>query len=424
MPSIIALVDCNNFYVSCERLFQPKLDSEPVIVLSNNDGCVVARSDEVKALGVKMGQPVFEIKSLIARHRIKVFSSNYALYGDLSTRLSHILTELGENLEVYSIDEAFLQIKEIAVEQLTSYAHSIRNKINQYIGIPVSIGIGPTKTLAKLANHYAKKNKTSTQGVFDITAPHMQDWLLPQIDVSDIWGIGSNWSRQLRRFGIHTAYDLKHADIRWIRKQFNVIMQKTVWELNGEACFPLEQQAPKKKEILCSRSFGELQYAYESLRSAIAHHTSAAATKLRKQNTLCTSLYVFIRTNPFRTQDRQYSQGCAIYLPQATDDTSILLRYTTQALKQIFKPGFRYKKAGVMLQALCDNDHFQLSLMAPNWRDNRALMHALDRINQRYGKGTLVYGAEGCSDNWKMRRAQLSSRYTTAWSNLPIVKAK
>lgn len=421
--SAIALVDCNNFYVSCERVFQPKLEGQPVVVLSNNDGCVVARSDEVKALGVEMGQPVFEIKKLIYKHRIKVFSSNYALYGDLSARLSCILEGLGEEVEVYSIDEAFLHLDKILPQQLEPYASQIKHKINQYIGLPVSIGIGPTKTLAKIANHYAKKNKALTSGVFELTSPESQDWLLPQIDISKIWGIGPRWSKKLRKYGIHTAQDLKQANRTWIRSTFNVVMLKTVWELNGLPCFDLELNAQKKKEIVCSRSFGKLQQDFDSLRSAIAHHMTAASTKLRKQNSLCRGLYVFIRTNPFRTQDKQYRNGCYITLPQATDDTNVFLRYATFALKKIFKPGFLYKKAGVMLYDICDNDHFQLSLMGTPWKERPALMQTFDDINKRFGKGTVVYGTEGMRHQWKMNRTRLSSRYTTAWSNLPIVKA-
>jgi DNA polymerase V len=416
MNETIALVDCNNFFVSCERLFQPRLANKPVIVLSNNDGCVVARSDEVKALGVKMGQPAFEIKELIKRHGIQVFSSNFALYSDLSNRFSRILETFSDRVENYSIDEAFLPLQ-------PHDASMVRNTIYQYIGLPVSIGFAKTKTLAKLANDYAKKNKLLTQGIFDLTSPETQDEILPKMEVGDIWGIGAQWAKKLKAFNIHTAQDLKMADPTWIKRAFNVILLKTVMELNNVPCSDLVVETSKKKTILCSRSFGESQTQYESVRSALAHHVSSAAFKLRQQHSLCQGVQVFIRTSPFRTQDRQYANEAYVNLPQPTDDTGILLQHAEKGLKQIFKPGYQYKKAGAMLYDLYDNQAYQLSLFQSSSSGSTKLMKALDKINAKFGRGTLVYGTEGFETPWKRARAKLSPRFTTHWQELPIVKA-
>lgn len=423
MQPSIALVDCNNFYVSCERLFAPQLQNVPVIVLSNNDGCVVARSDEAKALGIKMAQPVFEIKQQIKQHGITVFSSNYNLYGDLSSRFNRILETASDTVEIYSIDEAFLHLYQNEESQRADYALHLKNNIYQYIGLPVSIGIAQTKTLAKIANDYAKKNKINTNGIFDLSSVEAQNWLLPQIAIGDIWGIGRRWSEKLKKHGIHTAQDLKQANQVWVRKTFSIVMQKTVLELNGVPCLRVEQDLSPNKQIICSRSFGELQTEEKNVRSAVAHHASSAAVKLRKQQLLCRGVHVFIRTNSFRSQDKQYSNGCYIALPQATDDTGVIIHYAVMGLKQIFKNGFRYKKVGIMLYELCDKQSFQLSLLEPPTKDNVALMIALDKINKRFGKGTLVYGTEGTQPLWGMNRKLLSPCYTTQWRDLPIVKA-
>ena len=416
VTTTIALIDCNNFFVSCERLFQPQLANKPVVVLSNNDGCVVARSDEVKALGVKMGQPAFEIKELIKKHDIQVFSSNFALYSDLSNRLSRILETLSDEVENYSIDEAFLRIE-------PSEAIHIKNKIAQYIGLPVSIGLAKTKTLAKLANDYAKKHKYLTQGIFDLTSLEEQARILPQMKVEDVWGIGPKWANKLKAFHIHTAQDLKMASQSWIRKTFNVIMLKTVMKLNNIPCLDLAVESPKKKTILCSRSFAQLQERYEGVRQAIAHHVSLAAFQLRQQQSLCHGIHVFIRTSPFRTQDRQYANQAYIHLAQPTDDTGVLIKQAEQGLKQIFKPGYKYKKAGAMLDDLCDNDFYQLSLLPVPKLGNTNLMKTLDKINARFGRGTLVYGTEGFRAPPKRGQIKLSPRFTTSWQDLPIVKA-
>tara|TARA_R110002110_G_scaffold415856_3_gene658493 strand:+ start:72660 stop:73943 length:1284 start_codon:yes stop_codon:yes gene_type:complete len=420
----IAIVDCNNFYVSCERVFQPKLEGQPVVVLSNNDGCAVARSDEAKKIGIKMGQPYFQFKHLEKKHGIHVFSSNYALYGDMSARMAVILEQFSDTIEIYSIDEAFVNLTKYKNLDLNEYGQDLRQTIRQQIGLPVSVGISTTKTLAKLANYYVKKNKLATSGVFDLTTKKTQNWLLPKISIENIWGVGSRSTEKLKVYDIKTAHDLKLANPAWIRKKFSVIMLRTVYELNNEACFDFEHEPAPKKEIVCSRSFGTLQTEWQALRSAISHHTANAAAKLRKQDSMCMGIYVSIRTNPFRNHDTQYGKGSYQVLPQPTDETSVLLKYAVEGLKHVYKQGYRYKKAGIMLYDIRDNKMQQLSLLEPNLQSDPKLMKALDLINLRYGKGTLQYGCEKTAAGWKMSSSNLSPSYTTKWSDLPIVKAK
>jgi len=424
MTKTIAIVDCNNFYVSCERVFQPKLERLPVVILSNNDGCAVARSDEAKALGIKMGQPHFQFKHLEKKHNIQVFSSNYALYGDMSTRMAAILEQFSDNIEVYSIDEAFLDLTVFKQCHLTDYGKEICETVKQYVGLPVSVGISTTKTLAKIANYHVKKNKQKTQSVFDLTSEKTQDWLLPQISIDKIWGVGSRWAAKLKAHDIETAQDLKQANKAWIRKHFSVVMLRTVCELNNEACFGFEEEPAPKKQIVCSRSFGTLQTEWQSIRAAVAHHATNAAAKLRKQSSICSGVYVYIRTNPFSSKDSQYGNGSYQKLLQSTDDTSVILKYAINGLKQIYKQGYRYKKAGIMLYDLSSNKMQQLSLLEPNLKQNPKLMKALDAINARYGKGALQYASEKAGQGWQMANSNLTPSYTTKWSDIPIVKAK
>jgi len=424
MPQTIAIVDCNNFYVSCERVFQPRIEKLPVVILSNNDGCAVARSDEAKAIGIKMGQPYFQFKHLEKKYNIQVFSSNYALYGDMSARMAVILEQFSDNIEIYSIDEAFLNLTEFKHLSLAEYGKEICDTIKQQIGLPVSVGISTTKTLAKLANYYVKKNKQSSKGVFDLTSENTQNWLLPQIGIENIWGIGSRWAAKLKAYDIETAQDLKQANKTWVRKQFSVVMLRTVCELNNEACFDFEQEPAPKKEIVCSRSFGTLQTEWQSIRAAVSHHAANAAAKLRKQNSVCAGVYVCIRTNPFSKLDSQYGNGSYQKLLQATDDTSVILKYAMNGLKQVYKQGYRYKKAGIMLYDISSNKMQQLSLFEPNLKQNPELMKALDTINARYGKGALQYGSEITGKGWQMANSNLTPSYTTKWSDIPIVKAK
>lgn len=422
MKTIFALVDCNNFYVSCERVFNPKLEEKPVIVLSNNDGCVVARSDEVKALGVKMGIPVFKCKDLIKKHRIHVYSSNYALYGDMSQRVMDTLAQFTPDLEIYSIDEAFLSLSGFTSLNLTQYGKHIKNTIKKWTGIPVSIGIGPTKTLAKIANHIAKKNP-QFEGVFDITEHPQIDVLLDSIEVADVWGIGYQYSQFLNQNGIYTALQLKNAPDKWIKKHLTVVGLRTVDELRGISCIPLEQVAPPKKGIISSRSFGRPVETLPELKEAVATYVSRAAEKLRSQKSVASCVHVFLTTNRFKDEP-QYSNYATFWLPIPTAYTPDLIHYAHQNLGKMFKPGYRYKKAGIMLTGILSQQQVQLNLITPSYHPSREkiLMKTIDQINARWGSDTVKYAVAGIQRLWKMRQSKKSPRFTTHWKEIPVVR--
>ena len=422
MPRIYALLDCNNFYVSCERVFMPHLENRPVVVLSNNDGCVIARSNESKALGVKMGQPIFELSELINKHQIKTFSANFALYGDMSARLSELLTSICGKIEVYSIDEAFIDLTGYSNPE--KFSRDLVAKIRQDIGLPVSIGIGPNKTLAKIANYYAKTHKAFTQSVFNLSDPIIRSKVLPLISIDDVWGIGRRWALKLKQLGFQDAYELSLANSFWIHKKFNVVMAQTVRELNGESCLSLIYALNPKKQIRVSRSFHQLQTSYQGLRSAIATHSAYAAVKLREQKACCKGIYVFARTNPYRQLDKQYSGSYYLHFLAPTDDTTTIISHAMLALRHCFKAGYQYKKAGVILNELTPKQESQLGLFKDETSTHPNLMSVLDNINHRYGKGTLCYGSEKLSHSWQGKREWVSPRYTTQWNELPIVKAK
>jgi len=422
MKTIFALVDCNNFYVSCERVFNPKLEGKPVIVLSNNDGCVVARSDEVKALGVKMGIPAFKCKDLIKKHRIHVYSSNYALYGDMSQRVMDTLAQFTPDLEIYSIDEAFLSLSGFTSLNLTQYGKHIKNTIKKWTGIPVSIGISPTKTLAKVANHIAKKNP-QFEGVFDITEHPQIDVLLDSIEVADVWGIGYQYSQFLNQNGIYTALQLKNAPDKWIKKHLTVVGLRTVDELRGISCIPLEQVAPPKKGIISSRSFGRPVETLAELKEAVATYVSRAAEKLRSQKSVASCVHVFLTTNRFKDEP-QYSNYATFWLPIPTAYTPDLIHYAHQNLEKMFKPGYRYKKAGIMLTGILSQQQVQLNLITPSYHPSREkiLMKTIDQINARWGSDTVKYAVAGIQRLWKMRQSKKSPRFTTYWKEIPVVR--
>lgn len=423
MTPLFALVDCNNFYVSCERLFRPELEGRPVVVLSNNDGCIIARSNEAKALGIAMGAPYFQNRALIERHGVKVFSSNYALYGDLSNRVMSILQQLEPEVEVYSIDEAFIRLPGGAAADLTGRALSLRAKIRQYVGIPVSIGIGPTKTLAKIANRIAKKNPEHG-GVFDLTGRPDLNGLLAGTEVRDIWGIGRRGAAKLNRRGVSTALDLKNASgDGWIRKHLTVTGLRTAMELRGIPCIPVEHEPVPRKSMICSRSFGKPVFTLADMREAVSTYVSTAAEKLRGEGLAAANLHVFLQTNSHRRDLPQYSAGLMIELVQPTSSTPALIGAALTGLKKIYRPGFAYRKAGVMLTGLTAAAMRQQDLFRPAPRDNTALMHALDRINDRWGRETVRYASSGLAKPWCMTREHKSPAYTTRWKELPVVKA-
>lgn len=422
MP-VFALVDCNNFYASCEKLFRPDLKDTPVVVLSNNDGCVVARSREAKLLGIKMGVPVFQIKAEMQRHGILAFSSNYALYADLSSRVMRTLEEMAPRVEVYSIDEAFLDLTGIeSAISLVEFGQQVRERIGHWIGITVCVGIAPTKTLAKLANHAAKKYP-ATQGVVDLTNPDRQRRLLALVPVDDVWGVGKRLSKRLNALGITTALDLANASPRAIRDQFSVVLERTVRELNGESCIELEEISPTKKQIVCSRSFGVKVTQFELLREAVCEYATRATEKLRKEQQQAKVLTVFIRTSPFKDNEPQYSNSASGELLIPSCDTRDFIELANHLLKRIWKDGFRYAKAGVMLSDFYDPGMFQPGLFddVSTRSNSQQLMSVLDTINQS-GAGKVFFAGQGTKKDWSMKREHLSPAYTTRWDQLPRVK--
>ena len=358
---VFALVDCNNFYASCERVFDPRLKHRPIAVLSNNDGCIVARSNEVKALGIPMGVPYFEQKALIQKHNIKVFSSNYQLYGDMSQRVMDSLRLFAPDIEVYSIDEAFLRLDHLQPRDLYDYCTTIRAKVMQWTGIPVSIGIGPTKVLAKVANRVAKKQ--TDEGVFDIRSRETQDEILKTLDVKKLWGIARRWAERLNRMGIETALKLRDAHPHIIRKQLSVVGERLLRELRGQSCIDLEDVQPRKN-IMSSKSFGNLLTEKAPMQEALSNYASRACEKLRKQNSRAQAVYVFVQTNNFRETDAQYSNGITCSLTVPSSDTRTIIEAARFCLDRIYKPGYRYKKTGVMLLDLIPASQEQKHLFA------------------------------------------------------------
>lgn len=430
MP-VFALVDCNNFYASCEKLFDPKLKGTPVVVLSNNDGCVVARSAEVKALGIPMGVPWFQIREQARRHGIVAFSSNYALYADMSNRVVEVLSGFTSNIEVYSIDESFLEVSGFSnwPGGLAGYGEEIRQRIADWLGLAVCVGIAPTKTLAKLANHCAKKGLAGTAGVCDFTtmAPEMLTCLLGRIEVGEVWGVGRKISARLDAMGIKTVRELRDMNAETIRASFSVVLERTVRELRGVSCLALEELVPDRQQIMSSRSFGTLVYDLADLEEAVASYIAKGAVKLRAQDSLAGAVQVYIRTNIFKPEVPQYQRGVTVPLPEASADTRVLTAWALKVLRRIYRPGFGYHKAGVMLLNLVPRTSRQFALFdaqgsAMDGRSER-LMGVLDSINGRYGRGVLRLAAEGVDRSWQMRRGNLSPGYTTTWAGLPRVRA-
>jgi DNA polymerase V len=429
---VFALVDVNNFYASCEQLWEPRLRNRPVVVLSNNDGCVVARSKEAKALGVPMGAPWFKLSEQARQHRIIALSSNYELYASMSNRVVEILRDFTPELEVYSIDESFLSLEGmsgISQGDLVAYGQQIRQRIAQWVGLPVCVGIGPTKTLAKFANHLAKKN-AFFQGVCDYTVltQAQQDQWMSSYEVSEVWGVGRRISKRLGTMGIHTVLDLKHADPEHIRRAFSVVLQKTVEELNGTSCLPLELMAPAKQQIMSSRSFGQPVYDLDELEEAVTTYICRAAVKLRAQQSVAGAVTVAIMTNRFKEHAPQYSRSLVVPLPEPTADSRVLAAYAVSVLKHMYRPGFEYKKAAVMLCELQPEGQRQASL----WDDaadevgrerSRKLMGVLDEVNARFGRGALQLAGLGTNPVWTMKRGRVSPRYTTRWEDVPKVGA-
>ena len=418
---MIALVDCNNFYVSCERVFSPQLKFRPTVVLSNNDGCVIARSEEAKALGIKMGVPYFQIDYLIEKENLAVFSSNYTLYGDMSSRVMEALSFFSPETEVYSIDEAFLSF-ESEKNQNIAFGEKIRSDVYKWLGLPVSIGIAPNKTLAKIANRFAKR---SNLGVFELSNEKLINEVLIETSVNEIWGIGYNSTKKLNAISIKNGFQLKNLDRRWARKLLSVVGARIVEELNGNVCLPLELVPPPKKSITCSRSFGCLVEPIECLHEALDNYLVKAAEKLRRKNLTANAVTVFLNTNRF-AKSEQYNNSLTIELANATNSTKELRDWTKKALKQIFKPGYFYKKVGVILQGLQPESSETVRLYNEEaYEKDKRLMQALDKISSKFGRNTVCFGTQKNSQEWQMKAEMKSQKYTTSLKEvLSVGKAK
>lgn len=418
---MFALIDCNNFYASCERLFRPDLNHQPIVVLSNNDGCVIARSNEAKALGVAMGEPFFKVKHLCTTNKITVFSSNYTLYGDLSFRVMSIINELWPHVEIYSIDEAFLDLTSMAPKELTAWCETVQKTILQYTGIPTSIGIGKTKTLAKAANFIAKKILKIT--VFNITH---QENLLDSMLIDEVWGVGRGWTKKLMQLHINNVGQLAQLDLHWLRNKFGVTLMRTALELRGIACQELEIETAIRKSIISSKSFGALQTELNFLQEAISSHVARACEKLRRNQLAAGFISVFVQSHRFRDDLPRYNNETGIKLPMASDDVRYFTYLARIAIKQLFKPGIHYQKVGVILLDLTEKNQQQGHLFyQPSPEDtakSEQLMQVIDKINQRYGRHVLRLAAEGTSKPWSMKQQLKSPNYTTCWKDLRIVK--
>ena len=421
MP-VFALVDCNNFYVSCERVFNPKLQTRPVIVLSNNDGCAVARSNEAKALGIKMGDPFFKIKNLIDRHQVQVFSSNYALYGDMSNRVMQTLAAFAPGIEIYSIDEAFLDLDHFAFTDLTDYGACIRQKVRQDTGIPVSIGIATSKALAKVANRIAKKS-AKANGVLDLTSPRYQDKALEQTPIEDVWGIGRQYARFLKPRGIETARDFKYADTVMIQKKMGINGIRLQKELCGESCYTLEESPPKKKSISVSRSFKKPVTDLDNLSQAVCSYIARGAEKLRAQGSHAQAMTIYVTTNRFKLESF-YCNSATRSFPTPLNNTSELIKHGKTALEQIFQKGREYAKAGIIFLNLTRDGSYQKDLFDNTDRTRPTkVMQVMDRINNKMGADTLKYLAVGLSAGkpWETAFNYRSAAYTSDWDQLLTV---
>jgi len=399
---IFAHIDCNNFYSSCERVFNPKLRNKPVVILSNNDGCIVARSEEAKALGIGMGVPYFKVRDIIEENKIFVFSSNYTLYGDLSERVMNILSGFTPNIEYYSIDEAFLSLDNIYMKNLNDYGQVIRKKVQKDLGIPVSIGIAKTKTLAKLANEYVKKN-AKLNGVFDITNFHKMDRLLQHVPVHDVWGIGGQFAKMLFNSHIYSAYDFSNTGVSWVKKKMGVVGLRTCLELREISCINLEETVKAKKGIMSSRSFGRYVTELDEIEEAVSQYTTRAAEKLRLQKSICGAIYAFIQTNHHKLHEKQYSIGRTITLPEPTSYTPELIKEALYILRKIYKRGYKYIKAGVYLSEIIPDDHLQLNMYKnTNHEKHKSVMKAVDGLNYVWGRDTVNFASSGIEQDWKM----------------------
>ncbi len=416
----LALIDCNSFYVSCERLFNPKIRKKPVVVLSNNDGCIISRSNEAKALGIKMGEPYFKARDIIVKNKVEVFSSNYSLYGDLSRRVMRTLKRFNSEIEVYSIDEAFLDLSNFSDDEVKDVGKEIRNTVLQWTGIPTSIGIAKTKTLSKIANHIAKKQKS---GVVNLVSIDNLDPILEKVEIGDVWGVGRQLTKFYKKHNIYNAKQLKNISNTWIKKCNNVLSSRTAMELRGIPCISIETQKTKRKSCCVSRSFGQRVEKFEELKESVTSYCLNAAEKIRSETLVCKSVTVFVRTSPFQNKGIFYSNSRSIDFPTATNNSLEIVKAAIQALERIFKNGYKYQKAGIILSGL-SNEEDKTNLFS-DIKDEKikTLMSSIDNTNYRYGRSTISLASAGISKRWNMRR-QYSSKIDTAdFYCLPKIKA-
>ncbi|MDY0921590.1 Y-family DNA polymerase [Leclercia sp. CFBP8987] len=421
---MFALCDVNSFYASCETVFRPDLKGRPVVVLSNNDGCVIARSAEAKPF-VKMGEPYFKQKDLFRHHGVVCFSSNYELYADMSNRVMTTLEEMSPRCERYSIDELFCDLTGISnCRDLTEFGREIRATVLQRTHLTVGVGIAQTKTLAKLANHAAKRWQRQTGGVVDLSDVARQRKLMAALPVEEVWGVGRRLTKKLESMGIKTVLQLADTDIGFIRKHFSVVLERTVRELRGQPCLELEEFPSVKQEIICSRSFGSRITEYEEMREAICSYAARAAEKLRNEHQHCRFISAFVKTSPFTINEPYYGNSASVTLLTPTQDSRDIIGAATRCLDVIWKNGYRYQKAGVMLGDLYSQGVAQLNLFDENppRKNSQKLMNILDHLNAENGHGTLYFAGQGIQQQWQMKREMLSPRYTTRYTDLPIVK--
>ncbi len=406
----IALVDCNSFYVSCERLFNPKIRKKPVVVLSNNDGCIISRSNEAKALGIKMGEPYFKAKDIIVKNNVQVFSSNYSLYGDISRRVMRTLKRFNSDIEVYSIDEAFLDLSNFTDQEVEKVGKEIRATVLQWTGIPTSIGIAKTKTLSKVANHIAKKTQS---GVISLIGIENIDPILEKVQINDVWGVGKQLTKFYQKHGIYNAKQLKNKSNTWIKKSSNVLSSRTAMELRGIHCIDLETTTSKRKSCVVSRSFGKRVEKFQELREAVANYCLNASEKIRSESLVAKAITVFVRTSPFQRNFGYYSNSKTVDFPIATNNSIETVKVAMSILDSIFKNGYRYQKAGVMLTGLSNAEGKKNLFSSEKDEKINSLMRSIDNTNYRYGRSTLSLASAGVQKRWNMRR-QYSSKIDTA----------
>jgi len=419
---MFALIDCNNFYVSCERVFNPKLNKKPVVVLSNNDGCAISRSNEAKALGIPMGAPAFKYEKLFQKNNVKVFSSNFPLYGDMSSRVMNIISKFTPNIEIYSIDEAFLKFEGFENYDLQSYCEEIKKTVEKWTGIPISIGVAPTKALAKVANRISKKFPNQTKGVYLLNSEKKRIKALKWLKIEDVWGIGFKHAERLKNIKINTAYNFINLEDSWVRKNMSVVGLRLKKELEGESVLNLEEVKSPKKAIATTRSFEGTITDYEKIKERISTFAICCAEKLRSQNSNCNSIYVFVRSNKFQKNKPQYRNGILMTIPFSTNSNMVISKYAIEGLKRIFKEGINYKKAGTVVMGLDSSENHQLNLFENENPRHKYLMKIIDFVQRKEGQSKIKLASQDLRKRWKMKQEKLSPNYTCKINDIIRVK--